>query len=249
MQPAFADTAGSQIHNGSDLKADSSPKILVLHSYYPTFEWSNMITKSIRDTFAGSNYSEAEIYLEYMDAKRHPEKEYIDSLAEVYRHRYTDPDEFDLIICTDNHAIDFICSDDDIEIFPGVPIVFCGANSYDSKWKKNRPLLTGIVETIEPADTLNTMLKLHPNTKRILVVSDNHTLTSLIVTDFGEGVSDEDKPLLFERFKRVGKKGVKGTGLGLAIVKRIVDLHGGSVGIEDNPQGQGSVFWVSVRKT
>jgi len=118
-----------------------------------------------------------------MDAKRHPEKEYIDSLAEVYRHRYTDPDEFDLIICTDNHAIDFICSDDGIEIFPGVPIVFCGANSYDSKWKENRPLLTGIVETIEPADTLNTILKLHPNTKRILVVSDHHTLTSLIVTE------------------------------------------------------------------
>lgn len=33
-----------------------------------------------------------------------------------------------------------------------------------------------------------------------------------------------------------------------AIVKRIVDLHKGKVGVEDNPEGQGSVFWVKLKK-
>lgn len=41
---------------------------------------------------------------------------------------------------------------------------------------------------------------------------------------------------------------MKGTGLGLAIVKRIIELHGGSAGVDDNPTGQGCVFWVIVRK-
>ncbi len=68
------------------------------------------------------------------------------------------------------------------------------------------------------------------------------------MTDFGEGISDDDKPNIFTRFKRVGKGNVKGTGLGLAIVKKIVELHGGKVGVEDNPAGQGSMFWVTVRK-
>jgi len=68
------------------------------------------------------------------------------------------------------------------------------------------------------------------------------------VTDFGPGIADEDKPKLFERFKRVDKSGVKGTGLGLAIAKKITELHGGHIGVEDNPAAKGSVFWVTVKK-
>ena len=79
----------------------------------------------------------------------------------------------------------------------------------------------------------------------ILDVGDKWKVT---VTDFGVGISDKDKSMVFTRFKRVGKGSVKGTGLGLAIVKSIVELHGGEVGVEDNPAGQGSVFWVTVRK-
>lgn len=68
------------------------------------------------------------------------------------------------------------------------------------------------------------------------------------VLDQGFGISDEDKPLVFERFKRLDKGGIQGTGLGLAIVKRIVDLHGGKVGVGDNPYEKGSVFWVTLNK-
>ncbi len=42
-------------------------------------------------------------------------------------------------------------------------------------------------------------------------------------------------------------RGGEGTGLGLAIVKHVVDLHGGKVWIEDNPEG-GSVFCVEIPK-
>ncbi|TGC10682.1 PAS domain S-box protein [Methanolobus halotolerans] len=68
--------------------------------------------------------------------------------------------------------------------------------------------------------------------------------------DCGEGIPDCHKKLVFDRFKRLSnkKKGVKGTGLGLAIVKRIVDLHYGRAGVEDNPTGKGSVFWATIRK-
>ncbi|MCD4703216.1 MAG: response regulator [Methanosarcinaceae archaeon] len=68
------------------------------------------------------------------------------------------------------------------------------------------------------------------------------------VCDQGEGISGADKSLIFERFIRVNKTNIKGTGLGLAIVKRIMDLHEGEFGVKDNPEGKGSVFWVSVKK-
>ena len=59
--------------------------------------------------------------------------------------------------------------------------------------------------------------------KIIVDTSDTEEDWTITVTDFGIGIPDEDKPHLFERFKRTDKRGIKGMGLGLAIVKRIVD--------------------------
>ncbi len=99
------------------------------------------------------------------------------------------------------------------------------------------------------ANLLSNAIKYCPVESKIIIdILDSGEEWKVTVTDFGEGISDEDKPKLFERFKRVGKGSVKGTGLGLAIVKKIIVLHGGEVGVEDNPAGQGSVFWVTVKK-
>ncbi|NYT19596.1 MAG: HAMP domain-containing histidine kinase, partial [Methanosarcinales archaeon] len=96
---------------------------------------------------------------------------------------------------------------------------------------------------------LSNAVKYSPEGSKVIVdIIDDGDMWKVTVTDFGEGVADEDKPFVFERFKRANKGVVKGTGLGLAIVKRIIELHGGNVGVDDNPGGKGSVFWVTVKK-
>jgi signal transduction histidine kinase len=65
------------------------------------------------------------------------------------------------------------------------------------------------------------------------------------VQDSGIGISPGDIPHIFDPFFRAGvakEVNSEGTGLGLAIVKRIVEEHGGSVGVESAP-GIGSTFW------
>jgi signal transduction histidine kinase len=58
------------------------------------------------------------------------------------------------------------------------------------------------------------------------------------IADRGIGVPDEDKPDIFERFHRsASAAGYAGTGLGLAICKRILERHGGEIGVADNPGG------------
>ncbi|WP_164997885.1 sensor histidine kinase [Methanolobus psychrotolerans] len=109
-------------------------------------------------------------------------------------------------------------------------------------------MLNPIVEEIF-ANYISNAIKYSPeNTKIIVDVEDYNYEWKVNVTDFGEGIKDEAKPLVFDRFKRVNKSGVKGSGLGLAIVKKIAELHGGSTGVEDNPGGKGSVFWVRLKK-
>jgi signal transduction histidine kinase len=68
------------------------------------------------------------------------------------------------------------------------------------------------------------------------------------VTDTGEGIPDEDLPLIFERFYRVDKSRARatgGSGLGLTIAKRLVEAHGGSIQVKSQP-GKGSTFTFTV---
>ncbi|MBN2488443.1 MAG: PAS domain-containing sensor histidine kinase, partial [Methanosarcinaceae archaeon] len=99
------------------------------------------------------------------------------------------------------------------------------------------------------ANLLFNAIKYSPKESRIIIdIVDDGEDWRVAITDFGDGISDDDKSRLFERFRRADKSGAKGAGLGLAIVKRLINLHGGSVGVDDNPKGKGSVFWVTVRK-
>lgn len=68
----------------------------------------------------------------------------------------------------------------------------------------------------------------------------------LMVADHGIGISDAEKPRIFEKFYRVGNedtRNTKGTGLGLFIVKRVLDKHEATIKVRDN-KPSGSVFEV-----
>ncbi len=66
------------------------------------------------------------------------------------------------------------------------------------------------------------------------------------VSDSGPGIPDALKKKIFEPFVRAPGLIQPGLGLGLATVKKLVDSHGGRVGVEDAPDEQGSVFWVEL---
>lgn len=66
------------------------------------------------------------------------------------------------------------------------------------------------------------------------------------VSDRGIGIPPEQQAEVFNAFTRAdGSERYPGTGLGLAIVQRIVQRHGGTVGVESNPGG-GSRFWFTL---
>ena len=147
----------------------SKKKLLVLHSYYKGFEWTDLIDEGIGEAlhpFGG----DLSIYTEYMDLKRFPERPHIASLREVYRIKYSKV-RFDAILCTDDHAFQFLLDYRD-ELFPGVPVVFCGVNDFDFSMLKGHPGFTGKQERLNAKRTIEIALGINPGLKRMVVVAD-----------------------------------------------------------------------------
>ncbi len=68
--------------------------------------------------------------------------------------------------------------------------------------------------------------------------------------DTGEGLTPDKLAHLFQPFNRLGQEaGVEeGTGIGLVVSKQLVELMGGSIGVESTV-GVGSVFWIELHAT
>ena len=68
------------------------------------------------------------------------------------------------------------------------------------------------------------------------------------VSDEGIGISDQQMPHLFQRFRRLHEneqKRVSGTGVGLFLCKHLVEAHGGTIEVESAP-GVGSTFSFTI---
>lgn len=112
-------------------------------------------------------------------------------------------------------------------------------------YARANPMISGVITNL-----LSNALKYGSKGGKIIIrIEDANDEWKVILTDFGDGISDSDKPSVFQRFKRLNVGDIKGHGLGLAIVKRTVDLHGGRVGVKDNPDARGTQFWFTVKKS
>ena len=93
-------------------------------------------------------------------------------LHDYYKYKFQGL-EFDVIIASDNAALDFLLQNHQA-LFPQTPVVFCGvgmmARDYDFS---KRPLFTGILEVTDIVDTIALALRLHPEARRVVVITDN----------------------------------------------------------------------------
>jgi two-component system phosphate regulon sensor histidine kinase PhoR len=90
-----------------------------------------------------------------------------------------------------------------------------------------------------------------PGGRVSISVANEGDFVRIAVRDTGPGIPPESIPRLFERFYRVDagrSRDEGGTGLGLAIVKHIVQLHGGTVRVENNSGSPGATFSFTLKQ-
>jgi two-component system sensor histidine kinase VicK len=72
---------------------------------------------------------------------------------------------------------------------------------------------------------------------------DSNKVVVISIKDTGSGISPEMFPRLFSKF---ASNSFEGTGLGLFIAKSIVEAHGGKIWAENNTDGKGARFTMSL---
>jgi signal transduction histidine kinase len=147
----------------------SAKRVLVLHSYYQGYKWTddeNGGIESVLKPVVGRN----NIHIEYMDTKKIFGDLYSQRLYEVYKLKYKNY-RFDIIITTDNNAFEFMKKYRD-RLFPGTPVVFCGVNYFRQDQIKDRKLFTGVNEENDLTGFVEMILKLHPTTRQIVFINE-----------------------------------------------------------------------------
>jgi signal transduction histidine kinase len=76
-------------------------------------------------------------------------------------------------------------------------------------------------------------------------IAETPLMTTVTVSDNGEGISGEDLPHIFKRFYR-GRNNPhgSGTGIGLALAKAIIENEGGVISVR-SVLGKGSAFTIT----
>lgn len=172
--------------------AAASPSVLLLHSYHPGLSWTDTLNVGIHDTFR-AEMPGALLWVEYLDTKRNTDTSYLSLQAALLEHKLA-RSTFDLIVTTDNDALDFVLRYRDT-IFQGAPVVFCGVNDFKPQQLSGHKRVTGLAENPAFAETMHAALSLHPQTTEFVVIGADQSITDLL-TDQALRALEEQFPAI-----------------------------------------------------
>lgn len=150
-------------------------RILVITSYGEGAAWNELIEHGIKAGL-GQSGLRLDVNYEHLDARRFPDTRHAEVFAQYIHDKFTDsPPE--LILAADDPAVRLVLRYRGT-LLPEVPVVFCGVNEYHgtsnyvTEHREQRPWLTGVLEPIDIAGTVDLALTLHPGAREIVLVGE-----------------------------------------------------------------------------
>jgi hypothetical protein len=144
-------------------------RVLVLYSDERLLPANIIMDEAIRAAFAVGTKNRVEFYSEFLDVARFPGEEQQQRQRDFFRDKYRARPP-DLVIAASGGALVFLAKRR-ADLFAGVPIVYC---SFAGDLHPDLLSDAGIAEVAVPycvAPTLEMMLRLHPDTRQVAVVS------------------------------------------------------------------------------
>ncbi len=145
--------------------------ILIIHSYNEGTNWTSEQNAGIISTLSNTN-DNFDINVEYMDWKNYPTKSNVESFYNYLKFKYLNK-KLDLVVTTDDAALSFALENRRV-LFSNAPVVFSGINQEKVDELKNSYVnFTGVVEEIDPTETVNMALRINPDIRNVYLIYDN----------------------------------------------------------------------------
>ena len=168
-----------------NLSASAAPRnIVLLFDERLELPGLSLLDAELDHVLRSGSSEPIEVYREPMDLSRFSSSSYRTLLRDFLHAKYADK-KIDVAIAVMAPAFDFLLANGDL-IFPGTPIVFSGLDRQQLANRSLPPNVYGVLIKREFAPTLDLVLRLHPTTEHVVVVS---------------GTSDFDNRLLLQAEK------------------------------------------------
>ncbi|WP_051822214.1 sensor histidine kinase [Desulfonatronum thiodismutans] len=146
-------------------------QVLMVTSYHHGDAWNDGIVQGVRDVLGG--LAHVNLTIEHLDMRRNAGEKYQQWVSCFLGHKYRRKPQ-DLVIVSDDEALDFLIRVRD-ELFPRVPVVFTGINSFTPERIAGQFNITGVNEEISIARNLELGLRLFPGTSQVFAMVDDHS--------------------------------------------------------------------------
>ena len=82
--------------------------------------------------------------------------------------------------------------------------------------------------------------------KQLTINNEKRDCAVLQIADTSPGINVEHIQHIFENFYQVDSTHHEGSGIGLAVCKSFIELHGGTIEVQNQPVGTGTIFTASI---
>ncbi len=143
-------------------------QVLIIFSHPFGMPWQDEISRIIYKTFKADPDIKTKIYAEYPGISQTYDDDYIGCLIELYQHKYRNS-KIDLILAIDT-AVSIFLLNYGTTLFPDIPIVPI-SNKTIAVQSRMKPNWTSIFPEKKIKETIDTAVRLQPETRNIAVIS------------------------------------------------------------------------------
>jgi signal transduction histidine kinase len=148
-------------------QAQESKNILLLNSYHHGYTWTDELTNGIRSTI--EKRPNTTLYVEYLEAKRNPGYHKSIAYENAFSRKYKGK-KFDIVIISDNAALDFWINHKKLPCWKKASFVATGISNYEDY--ANISNLHIVPETSTFEQSFKHIFRFFPDAKELVFVTD-----------------------------------------------------------------------------
>ncbi len=182
---------------------DKSKHILLLHSYHYDTPWVHEVKKGVQQILlpaVDKSEDKLRFSTKYLDTMHYPPSKYPARLFRLLRGQDSGAPP-DVIITADDTALEILLEHHS-EFAPDSQIVFCGYSDLTPKGADEYQNITGVVSPPSIRETLESILTLLPETRKILAISDHSEMGETLLRHLRTQTKDLPFAGMIEEYSR-----------------------------------------------